>query len=145
MAANKDTYNMQLAARQTEINEWAYNNKMDMLFVFQVLFISLLIICILMMFSYKGVVGRGFVWYIFGILVLLDILVIINRAMYTNRIRDKKDWNRIVFEDDNKLLSPKGIDTEYINQIAAANGGGGGGAAGGGGGGGAAGGSGCKC
>ena len=124
MASDKDTYNMQLASRQTEINEWAYNNKMDTLFVFQVLFISLLIICILMMFSYKGVIGRAFVWYTFGILVIIDVLIIINRAIYTNRIRDKKEWNRIVFEDDNKLLSPKGVDTEYINQIAAANGGG---------------------
>jgi hypothetical protein len=122
MASDKDTYNMQLAARQTEINEWSYNNKMDMLFVFQILFISLLIICILMMFSYKGVIGRAFVWYVFGILVLIDVLVIINRAMYTNRIRDKKEWNRIIFDDDNKLLSPKGIDTEYINKLAAANG-----------------------
>ena len=75
------------------------------------------------MFSYKGIIGRAFVWYTFGILVIIDVLIIINRAMYTNRIRDKKEWNRIVFEGDNTLVSPKGIDTEYINQIAAANGG----------------------
>jgi len=123
MASDADKYNMELAARQTEINEWAYNNKMDMLFVFQILFISILIITILMMFSYRGVIGKGFVWYVFGILVLVDVLVIINRSMYTNRVRDKKHWDRIVFEDDNKLLSPKGIDTEYINKIADATGG----------------------
>ena len=139
MASDKDTYNTELAARQTEINEWAYNNKMDTLFVFQILFISLLIICILMMFTYKGIVGRGFVLYVFGILIILEVLVIINRSMYTSRIRDKKQWDRVVFNDDNKLLSPKGVDTEYINKIASVNGGSAAGGSGG------SGGSGCKC
>ena len=32
-------YNNQLATRQYEINEWSYNNKMDTLFVFQILFV----------------------------------------------------------------------------------------------------------
>jgi hypothetical protein len=117
MSDDAETYNSQLASRQIEINEWSYNNKMDTLFVFQILFISLLIVSILMLFSYQGVIGRGFVWYTFGILILLDILIIVNRAMYTDRIRDKKHWDRVSFPDDNKLPSPLGRNTEYINQI----------------------------
>jgi hypothetical protein len=117
---------------------------MDTLFVFQILFLSILIVSILMMFSYNGVIGKGFVWYVFGILVMVDIIIIINRAMYTDRIRDRKQWNRITFPGDNTLLSPKGVDTQYISQIAAAYGGSGAGGGGAGGAGGA-GGSGCKC
>jgi hypothetical protein len=91
---------------------------MDTLFVFQVLFISLLIISILMLFTYQGVVGRGFVWYTFGLLVLLDSLIVINRAMYTSRIRDKKQWDRISFPDDNTKPSPFGRNSEYIQELA---------------------------
>jgi hypothetical protein len=115
-------YNSQLAARQTEINEWSYNNKMDTLFVFQLLFISMLIICILMMFSYRGAVGRAFVWYTFGVLVVVDVLVIINRSMYTNNIRDKKQWDKVIFGGNNTMISPKGKDPAYIAKLDAAYG-----------------------
>jgi hypothetical protein len=115
-------YNSLLAARQTEINEWSYNNKMDTLFIFQLFFISALIICILMMFSYKGIVGRAFVGYIFGILLLINIITIVNRAMYTNNIRDKKYWDKVVFDADNKTVSPKPKDTELISKLDAAYG-----------------------
>jgi hypothetical protein len=115
-------YNSQLATRQTEINEWSYHNKMDTLFVFQLLFISMLIICILMMFSYQGIIGRHFVGYTFGLLVLIDILVIINRSMYTNNIRDKHLWDKVLFNGDQKLISPKGKDPAYIAKLDAAYG-----------------------
>jgi hypothetical protein len=117
MIEMSDEYNSQLAARQTEINEWSYNNKMDTLFVFQLLFISMLIICILMMFSYQGAIGRTFVIYTFFVLVIVDIIVIINRAMYTNNIRDKKQWDRITFPGDQNSVSPKGRDPDYIAKL----------------------------
>ena len=110
-------YNSLLAARQTEINEWSYNNKMDTLFIFQLFFISALIIFILMMFSYKGIVGRAFVGYIFGVLLLMNIVTIINRAMYTNNIRDKKYWDKVIFDTDNKTISPKPKDTTLISKL----------------------------
>lgn len=121
MSVSADTYNTQLAARQVAINQWSFNNKMDTLFVFQILFISILIVSILMLFSYQGLIGRGFVWYTFGILLVLDVLIIINRAMYTNRIRDKKHWERVAFPDDNTKVSPLGRNTEYIDKIAETN------------------------
>jgi len=115
-------YNSQLATRQTEINEWSYNNKMDTLFVFQILFISMLIVCILMMFSYQGAVGRAFVGYTFGVLVIVDIIVIINRSMYTNQVRDKKQWDKVVFDSDHAMISPKGKNADYIAKLDAAYG-----------------------
>ena len=117
MATDQETYNKDLVARQTEINEWSYNNKMDTLFVFQLLFISILIICILMMFSYRGVIGKPFVWYTFATLVVVDIVVIINRSMYTNSVRDKTHWDRVIFAGDQKTVSPKGTDSTYVDSI----------------------------
>jgi len=115
-------YNSQLANRQTEINEWSYQNKMDTLFVFQLLFISMLIVSILMMFSYNGIIGRHFVGYAFGILVIINVIVIINRSMYTNNIRDKYMWDRVLFKGDQELISPKGRDAAYIAKLDAAYG-----------------------
>jgi hypothetical protein len=111
-------YNSELAARQTEINEWSYNNKMDTLFIFQLFFISALIVCILMMFSYKGIIGRAFVSYVFGILVIVNIFVIITRILYTKNIRDKKQWDRVIFDQDSKMISPNNTDrAEYISKL----------------------------
>lgn len=115
-------YNSQLATRQTEINEWSYKNKMDTLFVFQLLFLSIIIISILMMFSYQGAVGRAFVLYTFIVLVVVNIIVIINRSMYTNSIRDKKQWGKVMFDSDSKMISPKGKDAAYIAKLDAAYG-----------------------
>lgn len=115
-------YNSQLATRQTEINEWSYNNKMDTLFVFQLLFISIIIISILMMFSYQGTIGRPFVIYTIIVLVIINIIVIVNRSMYTNKIRDKKQWGKVIFDSDSKMISPKGKDPAYIAKLGAAYG-----------------------
>jgi hypothetical protein len=95
---------------------------MDTLFVFQLLFISIIIISILMMFSYQGAVGRAFVVYTFVVLVIVDIIVIINRSMYTNQVRDKKQWDKVVFDSDRKMISPKGKDRDYIAKLDAAYG-----------------------
>ena len=93
---------------------------MDTLFVFQLLFISMLIISILMMFSYQGTIGRPFVWYTIGILVIVNIIVVINRSMYTNNIRDKKQWGKVEFNglnSPNGMNSPNGKDDDYIAKL----------------------------
>jgi len=121
MSEDATTYNTQLASRQIEINQWSFNNKMDTLFVFQILFISMLCVSILMLFSYQGLIGKPFVWYVFGILLFLDVLIIINRAMYTERIRDKKQWNKVNFPEDNTKVSPLGRDNSYIQKLSGEN------------------------
>jgi len=47
-------YNNDLSSRQSEINEWTYHNKMDTLFVFQLVFISLMTVALLMVLSSQG-------------------------------------------------------------------------------------------
>jgi hypothetical protein len=99
-------YNTELATRQIQINEWTYNNKMDTLFVFQLLFISLIFIAILMLLKAGGVIGATFVWYAMAVLGLLNATIIINRSVYTNTRRDKTLWNRKHFNGDGGMASP---------------------------------------
>ena len=101
-------YNIELASRQIEIGEWAYNNKMDTLFVFQILFMSILFVSILVALRSTGMIGGPFVWYSLLIVMLIVILIIINRSMYTNNERDVRLWNRRRFNDDNTKQSPLG-------------------------------------
>jgi hypothetical protein len=101
-----DQYNIDLANRQIEINNWTYNNKMDTLFVFQVLFMSILFISILVGLQKGGVIGAPFVWYAFLLVVLLIAIIIINRTMYANNHRDTRLWNKKRFDGDHQKDSP---------------------------------------
>jgi hypothetical protein len=114
-----DQYNIDLATRQIEINEWSYNNKMDTLFVFQILFISLLFVSILMIFKSYGIVGGPFVWYSLMVVLIIVVMTIINRSMYTVNRRDYTFWNKRKFDDDNNKKSPLGTggNTAYINKL----------------------------
>lgn len=112
------TYNTDLASRQIEVNEWAYDNKMDTLFVFQLLFISLMFIAILMVLKGQGFLNALFVWYAMGVLMVLIVMIIINRSMYTNTKRDTRFWNKKRFDGDNTQVSPLGRgDVSYQAHI----------------------------
>lgn len=109
-----DQYNIDLANRQIEINEWSYHNKMDTLFVFQILFMAILFIGILMGFKRVNLINVTFIWYAFLVLTLLVVIIIINRSMYTNNRRNTRSWNKRRFDDDNTKESPLGRgDTSY--------------------------------
>ena len=114
-------YNNDLSLRQSEINEWTYHNKMDTLFVFQLIFISLMTVALLMVLSSQGYVGSGFVIYTMGILAFIMIIVIINRYVYTRTTRDKRNWDRRRFGPDAGISSPlaRGDSSyqQYIDSI----------------------------
>jgi hypothetical protein len=111
----------QLAKRQIEINEWTYNNRMETLFVFQILFISLMIVAILMYLRGAGFIGALFMGYVILLLVAVVIIIIVNRSMYTNRIRHNRFWSKRRFEDDNKMVPSTGYDSAanmaYLAQL----------------------------
>lgn len=103
---DKEQYNIDLANRQVQVNEWAYNNKMDTLFVFQLLFITLIFVAILMLLKSQGVVGGAFVWYSMAVLAVLNVMIIINRSVYTNTRRDGRMWSKKHFNGDGTQASP---------------------------------------
>lgn len=116
-----DTHNAQLLNRQIEISEWTYNDRMETLFIFQILFISLMIVAILMYLRGAGALGGAFVGYAIFLLLIVVIIIITNRAMYTNKVRDKRAWSKRQFEQDNSMASPvKQGDVgyqEYIDKL----------------------------
>jgi hypothetical protein len=121
--ASEEEYNTHLATRQIEINEWAYEDKMDTLFVFQILFIGLLLVVILFYLKSMGVFPSSFVWYVIFILALIIGIIIINRASFTARRRDTRYWNRRRFDEDQKKESPIGRgDASYLAYIDAVRG-----------------------
>jgi hypothetical protein len=102
VAANKGsidvaTNNKNLGTRQNEINEWAYGNKLDTLFVFQILFITVLLSAGLVYLQKLGFFSSALLGVLTGILLFIDIVIIINRVNWTSRVRDQRYWNRRQF------------------------------------------------
>jgi hypothetical protein len=115
---SEEDYNIELASRQVEINEWAYEDKMETLFVFQILFMSTLFIIILFYLKDTGIFPSSFVWYVVFILVLIVGILIINRASFTARKRDRRFWNRRRFPEDQTKDSPVGRgDKSYLDYV----------------------------
>lgn len=86
--------NIALNTRNAEIKEWYFNNKLDTLFVFQLLFISLCLLAFLAFLMKLGYFGSGFFGMLVGLLIIILILVIANRAVYTEKVRDKRYWSK---------------------------------------------------
>lgn len=98
-------FNNQLATRQYEMNEWSYNNKLDTLFVFQIVFVTLLVVAALSYLNRIGLLSMAILGVITGILLFVDIAVLINRFRYTQRARDQRYWNKRQFD---KKAVPQG-------------------------------------
>lgn len=100
-----DTYNNDIAERQAKLNEYAYQNKMDTLFFFQILLISLLILAIFAYGSTLGFFSTALVLYIALILLFLNIVLLIGRTAYTNNQRDPDIWSRRRFSMEQPVAS----------------------------------------
>jgi hypothetical protein len=86
-----------LAQRQYEINEWSYGNKMETLFIFQMILIAFVLMTPLLYFSRQGLVPTSVlstVGILFAVIIILTIAI---RAQYTTFSRDKRYWNRQLF------------------------------------------------
>lgn len=88
-------YNYDLATRQSEINEYAYQNKLDTLFFLQLLFISLLIVGIFAYLASIEVISYLLVGYVALLILIIDILIFITRYSFTANLRDKNRWNEV--------------------------------------------------
>ena len=91
MAAQHDSH---LAKRQFEINEWTNGNKLDTLFVFQLIFIGLLISAPLLYLKRMGMLPSS-IFYVVVLLIFMAILfTIVIRAQYTLKSRDQRFWHK---------------------------------------------------
>lgn len=112
-------YDTESATRQVQINEWSYNNKMDTLFVFQIVFILLLFSSIMVILKQMGTFGTPFMYYSISIATAIVAIIIINRIVYTQTKRDNVYWDRRVFKEDNIKKTPLSAgDPSYQAYIA---------------------------
>lgn len=111
-------YNNQLATRQYEVNEWSYNNKLDTLFVFQILFVTIVLTAGLVYLNKLGMLPMTILGLLVGILLIIDIIVLINRMRYTNKTRNKRYWNKRNFptkkqeQDSGSICPPGEVETD---------------------------------
>lgn len=102
---NKYASMVDSVSRQVEVNEWSYNNKMETVFVLQVIFIGVVMVSILFYFNGLGYLGSGFTWYAAALTIVIVVLIVTNRLYYTTARRDARFWNRRHFDEDRSMLS----------------------------------------
>lgn len=85
----RDTY-----SRQSEINEWQAQNKLDTLFFLQAAFLYFCVLVVLFYLRQMSILPSTALWILMGTLTVILIGILYNRAMYTNNSRDKRFWNR---------------------------------------------------
>jgi hypothetical protein len=82
------------AQRQYEINQWTSGNRSDTLFVYQVVFIAVLVQALFTGLWRMGIISAGFVAFLAFWLVIIVLLTTVNRAQYTSYSRNKRFWNK---------------------------------------------------
>jgi hypothetical protein len=87
-----------IAGRKNEMNEWSVSNKNDTLFVFSSLFIMLSGLLLITVLWRMSLIGAG-LWVALGIpMIIIFILIVVNRSQYTDVLRNKRYWNKQIFE-----------------------------------------------
>lgn len=97
--------NSDTATRAKEIKEWYYNNKLDTLFVFQLIFISICALAFIAYLSKIGIIGSYLVGTLIAVIIVIMIFLISNRATYTDMVRDKRYWSKRAYSVPGSLLS----------------------------------------
>jgi hypothetical protein len=87
-----------LANRKTEMNEWTVNNKKDTLFVYSSLFVMLSGLLLLTGLLRMEMISTS-LWVGMGVcLIVVFAAIVVNRSHYTNMLRNKRYWNKQIFE-----------------------------------------------
>jgi hypothetical protein len=96
-----------VAGRQNEINEWSNFNKLDTLYVMQVLFISLSLIAILTFLLSNGSISQTLFAFLSYTIAALAVLMLVVRWRYTNVARDGRYWHKAKFaRQPNTFVAP---------------------------------------
>lgn len=93
LADTRDT-----AARQLKLNEYSYQNKMDTLFFFQIMLLSILILCVFAYGVRMEFFSSAMFFYIALLLFIIDMIIFLSRYSYTVNLRDQNTWSRRRFD-----------------------------------------------
>jgi len=97
-SATAVTDDKNLAGRKYEMNEWSVGNKKDTLFVFSMLFIVLTALVLITVLWRLGLISSALWVGIAAPIILIFTLTVVNRSQYTDIFRNKRYWNRKIFE-----------------------------------------------
>jgi hypothetical protein len=86
-----------VAGRQNEINEWTNFNKLDTLYIMQILFISLSFVGILAFLLSNGAIDQTLFAFVSFTVAAIAVLMLIVRWRYTNVARDGRYWHKSRF------------------------------------------------
>lgn len=86
---NRNTF-----GRKYEMNEWTIGNKKDTLFVYTSLFITLSLIVLFTTLLRMNLISSALWGFTSVLAIIILIMIVINRAQYTNSTRDKHFWNK---------------------------------------------------
>lgn len=104
-SASAILHDKQIANRKYEMNEWSVNNKNDTLFVFSSGFIMLSGLLLITALYRIGMIS-SYVWVALGgPLIIVFILIVLRRAFYTDRLRNKRYWNKQNFPGKTDKIS----------------------------------------
>jgi hypothetical protein len=90
-------HDINLAKRQSEINQWSTGNKLDTLFVYQQIFIILCTVVFMTYLLTNGVITTGLYFSLLFVLICIAVFTIVDRAQYTQFLRDGRYWNKRKF------------------------------------------------
>ena len=93
-----------MATRKNEMNEWTVQNKNDTLFVFSSLFITISVILLLTVLLRMHIINSS-LWVGIGLpFILIFIFIVVNRSQYTDILRNKRYWNKQIFDGKYKKI-----------------------------------------
>ena len=97
-SADAVSQDKQNSSRKSEMNEWSVQNKKDTLFVFSSLFLMLSGLLLLTVLWRMSLISST-LWVALGApLILIFIFIVVNRSQYTDKLRNKRSWNKQIFE-----------------------------------------------
>jgi len=92
--ADSIVHNKNTNTRKYEMNEWTVNNKKDTLFVLSSLFVAISVLLLLTILLHMNIISAGIWGFIGAIAIIIFILIVVNRAQYTNQLRNKRYWSK---------------------------------------------------
>ena len=103
--ANAVVQDKNLSSRKHEMNEWSVGDKQDSLFVFSSLFLLLSGLLLLTGVWRLGLISSS-LWVALAIpLILVFLLIILSRWRYTDVLRNKRYWNKKIFEGKSQKIT----------------------------------------
>lgn len=119
-AADAVIHDRDLAKRQVELNQWAAGNKLDTLFIYQQLFLILCATTVLVFLWVKGAIGAPFFVAVVLVLVAIFTFTVVERAQFTQFLRDGRYWNRRKFPTHSGIPVPNICDVDLSSAATSA-------------------------